>query len=273
MPRRLPLTNKKNPVDLSRIQLVIFAGGVGKRLGPQTPPKPLLAPCGTPLIDLQIQYGLQAGFRKFTIFTGYGADQVEQHVLQAFPELEKHFNFVRHEWNPLSRPYGTGRALYHAIRNLRINKFKPVLTLFVDDLFARVDYVHDLVRAYYKTLGKGKILAIVLTHPGCFLPYGVVSNRFGFFTEKPWLDFHVSTGMYLLTPLFLEKLMETISLEMYKNFPEEISFEKYVLEPLSRTYPVMFRDTVMGEWLPVNDWKSAEQVCRFLQICNWTTLH
>jgi NDP-sugar pyrophosphorylase family protein len=273
MPRHLPLTNKKNPVDLTDIQLVIFAGGLGKRLGPGSPPKPLLPACGTPLIDLQIQYGLQAGFRKFTIFTGYAADEVEKHVLQAFPELERHFVFVRHEWNPLTRPYGTGRALYHAIRTHQLNENKPILTLFVDDLFARVDYVYDLVRTYYKNLGKGNTLAIILTHPGVFLPYGVVSNRHGVFTEKPYLDYHVSTGMYLLTPLFLKKLMETISIEMYMNLPEEISFEKFVLEPWSRKYHVIRVDTVKGEWLPINDWKNAEQVCRFLDICDWITMH
>jgi len=260
-------------VDLTDIQLVIFAGGLGKRLGPGSPPKPLLPACGTPLIDLQIQYGLQAGFRKFTILTGYAADEVEKHVLQMFPELERHFVFVRHEWNPLTRPYGSARALYHAIRTHQLNENKPILTLFVDDLFARVDYVYDLVRTYYKTLGKENTLAIILTHPGVFLPYGVVSKSHGVFTEKPFLEYHVSTGMYLLTPLFLKKLMETISIEMYMNLPEEISFEKFVLEPWSRKYRVIRVDTVKGEWLPINDWKNAEQVCRFLDICDWVTIH
>jgi len=272
MPGRIGYSNLKNPVDLSEIQLALFAGGAGKRLGPWGKPKALLPVCGFTLIDLQVVYALRAGFRVINVFLGYGGDQVEQHLRDTFPQLKNNFRFHYHEWNPAVRPYGTGRALWKAFRDQFLDPGKPVLTLFVDDLYARLEYVHDVVRAYMKSLGRASILAIVLTHPGCELPYGVVQNRWGYFEEKPFLDFHVSTGMYLLTPLFLKLLQETITDEIYHNEPGELSFEKIVLEPWSRKYSVLRVDTARGEWLPVNDWKSAERVCNFLNICDWISL-
>lgn len=267
---RLSRTNRTSPVDMSNVQLVLFAGGAGKRLGHGVV-KPLLAPCGIPLIDLQIGYALAVGFRRITILTGYGADEVERHVLRAWSEYSDHFVFLRHEWNPYTRPYGTGRALLHAMREGVVDRERAVLTLFVDDLYARVRYVHDVVKTYYRALSRGNVLAVVLTHPGIHLPYGVVNEGRGVFTEKPFLSLHISTGMYLLTPLALRLLQETITEELYYGAQEELSFEKCVLESWSRRYPVLRVDVVRGEWLPVNDWKAVEQVCRFLRVCDWVS--
>jgi NDP-sugar pyrophosphorylase family protein len=272
MPGRIGYSNLRQPVDLSAVQLALFAGGAGRRLGPWGKPKPLLPVCGVPLIDLQIIYAIRAGFRAINVLLGYGAGQVERHLRDAFPDLKENLRFHYHEWNPAVRPYGTGRALWKALRDGFLDPGKPVLTLFVDDLYARARYVHDLARAYEGSLGQGSVLAVVLTHPGCELPYGVVHGRWGHFDEKPYLDLHVSTGMYLLTPLFLKLLQDTITDEIYHSEPGELSFEKAVLEPWSRKYSVLRVDTARGGWLPVNDWKTAEKVCEFLRFCDWITL-
>ena len=256
-------------MDLPAVQLVLFAGGAGRRLGPCAPPKPLLAPCGVPLIDLQIAYALVAGFREFTVLLGHGADEVRDHVLRSFPELAGRVRFHVDEWDAAERPYGTGRALWSAMRDGVVDAERPALTLFCDDFYASARYVHDVVRAYERGWRRGSLLAVVLAHPGVELPYGVVHSWRGHFNEKPQLGILVAAGMYLLTPLALRLLRETLSREEYYSIPGEVSFEKYLLEPFSRQYRVEPVTMRAGDWLAVNDWKSAHRLCNWLRTCDW----
>ena len=267
--RGLSRSNLRRPADLSLAQCVIFAGGAGSRLGPNAPPKPLLPVCGRTLVELQVMYALAAGFREFVVLLGHGAEEVRNHILASFPALRNRFRFHMHDWDPAERPYGTARALWAAIRDGAVDPGRAALTLFVDDLYARTRYVHEVVRVYERSLARGGLLAVVLAHPGVQLPYGVVDPRTGRFTEKPELPLHVSTGMYLLTPLALRLLRETLSEREYYESREELGFERYLLESFSRNHRVEVVVMARGDWLPVNDWKSAARVCDFLRLCDW----
>jgi NDP-sugar pyrophosphorylase family protein len=246
---------------------VIFAGGASKRFGQPPLNKALAAPCRRSLIDLQIEYAYKAGFGRMTILTGFMADEVEEHVRRVYPTLSRNIVFHRHEWNPLVRPYGTGRALWKAVKDGAVDPSKPVLTLFTDDFYASTTYVHRLVRAYQRFREKEKLLGVVLVHPGVALPYGVYQR--GRFTEKPELPLLVSAGMYLLTPLALRLLQEGLTEEEYYKSDSEIAFEAVVLERYSGTYTVLAEVMPKGSWLAVNDWKAAEQLCSFMKTTDW----
>jgi NDP-sugar pyrophosphorylase family protein len=261
--------NLRKPADLSLVQCVIFAGGAGSRLGPNAPPKPLLPACGYTLVELQVMYALAAGFREFVVLLGHGAEEVRSHLLASFPALRDRFRFHVHDWDPAERPYGTARALWAALRDGAVDPERAVLTLFADDLYARTRYVHDVVRVYERSLARDKLLAVVLAHPGVQLPYGVVDLRTGSFSEKPELPLHASTGMYLLTPLALRMLRETITEREYYESREELGFESLLLAPFSRSHRVETVVMVRGDWLPVKDWKTASRVCGFLRLCDW----
>jgi len=267
MPPRFAASNRKKPVDLSNIQCVIFAGGASKRFGQPPLSKALVAPFGRSLIDLQIEYAFKAGFRRITILTGARASEVEEHIRRVYPTLSESIIFHRDEWNSFTRPYGTGRALWKAIKDGAVDPSKPVLTLFTDDFYTSVTYVHRLVKAYQRHSAKAELLGVVLVHPGVTLPYGVYQR--GRFKEKPELPLLVSAGMYLLTPLALKLLSENLTEKEYYESSEELSFERLVLERYSGTYTLLAEVMPRGSWLAVNDWKAAEQLYSFMKHCDW----
>ena len=64
------------------MQVIIMAGGKGKRLRPLTDnlPKPLLPINGRPLIDLLIEHAARNGADNIIVCTGYLADKIAEHI-------------------------------------------------------------------------------------------------------------------------------------------------------------------------------------------------
>jgi len=265
---RMSSTNLKQPVDLRDIQLVIFAGGAGTRFFPTGFQKALLDVAGKPLIYWQIRYAIKAGFRQFIIELGYKADVVRKVVLDNYPEISDNITFHLHDWDPTERPYGTGRALYALIRDGVLDVNKPVLTLFTDDLFRKVDYVWDLIRVFERAKKRSDVCGAVLAHPTVQLPYGVVYGKSRRFEEKPTLDLNVSTGMYIIS----DDVRLYIDEDIFINNTGEVSFEKYMLEPCSRRRGIAVATVVTGDWLPLNDWKAIINAEKFLSLCSWAVV-
>jgi NDP-sugar pyrophosphorylase family protein len=271
-------------LDLRGYQLVIFAGGAGRRFGLPAYPKALLEVLGKPLVYWQIRYALKAGFRRITIELGHRAGEVREAVLRDYGHLGDRIAFHVDEWDPAERPYGTGRALYSLLRDGALDASRPVLTLFADDLYRRVEYVWDLIRAYERGSAEAPLCGAVLAQPGVELPYGVVYTsrdpHRGFFEEKPRVDLLVSAGMYIISPEALQRIEEYIPRSAYYGERGEISFEKWILEPCSKSRgawgPAARRVAVAriayGDWLPVNDWKALERAEEFLAACPWAVL-
>jgi NDP-sugar pyrophosphorylase family protein len=84
---------------------VILAAGRGKRLGDlvAATPKPLLEVGGRPLIDRIIEALSHNGVQRFTVVTGYLADQLEAHLSDRWGDAVA---FVRQD-----EPRGTAHAL------------------------------------------------------------------------------------------------------------------------------------------------------------------
>jgi 1L-myo-inositol 1-phosphate cytidylyltransferase len=62
------------------VKCVIIAAGRGSRLADKAASKPLLEVAGKPLIDWAIDAARRAGVREFVVVTGYGGDEVEEHL-------------------------------------------------------------------------------------------------------------------------------------------------------------------------------------------------
>ena len=99
---------KKDIVDLSRVDTVILAGGLGTRLKPilKNRPKCLALINGKPFIDILIDNLIEQGLKRFIICVGYLQEQVIQH-LTCRNDCEIVFS---KEYKPL----GTGGALKKA---------------------------------------------------------------------------------------------------------------------------------------------------------------
>ncbi len=88
-------------------QAVIFAGGLGTRLGEKTKttPKPIIPVAGKPYLEWQIELLRGHGLREFVLLTGYLAEQIEAH----FQDGSRWGVAIRYSREP--KPLGTALAL------------------------------------------------------------------------------------------------------------------------------------------------------------------
>ena len=95
-------------INLSEIDTVILAGGLGTRLQPvlQNKPKCLAPINGTPFIDILLDYCIVQGLKRFILCVGYLKEQVIEH-LSGRNDCE--INFSKED-----EPLGTGGAISNA---------------------------------------------------------------------------------------------------------------------------------------------------------------
>ena len=74
---------KKDIVDISRVDTIILAGGLGTRLKPilKNRPKCLALINGKPFIDILIDNLIEQGLKRFIICVGYLQEQVIRRIL------------------------------------------------------------------------------------------------------------------------------------------------------------------------------------------------
>lgn len=116
---------------LSQVDIVILAGGLGKRLASVTNgQQKVLAQVGDkPFISILIEYLASFGGRRFILCTGHGAQAVEDHLLVAHPALE--IVFSRED-----TPLGTGGAIKKGATLVKTDKFLAMN----GDCFCVIDY-------------------------------------------------------------------------------------------------------------------------------------
>lgn len=112
-------------------QVVIFAGGLGTRLGERTrlTPKPIIPVAGKPYLEWQIELLKSHGFREFLLLTGHLGEQIEQH----FGDGDRWGVRVLYSREP--KPLGTAGAL-----QLAASKLQDRFLLMNGDTFFPFDY-------------------------------------------------------------------------------------------------------------------------------------
>ncbi len=116
---------------LSNVDIVILAGGLGKRLASVTggQQKVLVQVGDKPFISILIEYLASFGGRRFILCTGHGAEAVERHLQGAHKNLE--LVFSREE-----TPLGTGGAIKKGSGLVKTDKFLAMN----GDCFCVIDY-------------------------------------------------------------------------------------------------------------------------------------
>ncbi len=117
--------------SLSTTDIVILAGGLGKRLASVTGggQKILAEIDGKPFISILIDYIASQGGRRFILCTGHGAGSVEEKLRGAHPQLEIIFS-VEEE------PLGTGGAIKQGASHVKTDRFIAMN----GDCFCVIDY-------------------------------------------------------------------------------------------------------------------------------------
>jgi dTDP-glucose pyrophosphorylase len=175
-------------------EVIIMAGGLGKRLAPLTDdtPKPLVPIGGRPILFILLDQLLLAGFRKITITLNYKAEMIKEAIvgIAAYSEF---VNFTVEK-----EPLGTAGAL----SLLESRPSGPFLVMNAD-LLTKIDFramlqFHQAENNHVTTAAREEKYR---------LPVGVIKLRgtraLGI-EEKPVYAYFVNAGIYVLDPSILE---------------------------------------------------------------------
>lgn len=178
--------------DASSFQVVIMAGGYGRRLRPLTKnmPKPLLPVNKKSILELLLRQLKRSGIRQVHISTHYKADKITDHLGDGkLLGIEIRYIKERH-------PLGTAGAL-----GLMENLKGPLLVVN-GDIVTKVNF--QAMLAFHQE--QKADMTVAVQKYDVKVSYGVIETE-GFavrrLTEKPKLEYLINAGIYLLQPSVL----------------------------------------------------------------------
>ena len=189
--------NAKDEI-LSKVPVVIMAGGRGTRMEPFTSilPKPLVPVHGKPIIEHIIDRFTHLGCNTF-----YSTVNYKGKILKAyFEELNPSYNF---HFIEEKEPLGTAGSLRYLD-----DKFEIPFFVTNCDIIVKANYLK-----LYKFHKKENCdVTIVASAKEYVIPYGTCKiNKAGYLShinEKPKYDFLINTGFYILNPSVLKLIPE-----------------------------------------------------------------
>ena len=215
---------------LSNTDIVILAGGLGKRLASVTGggQKVLAAINGKPFLSILIDYIASQGGKRFILCTGHGADAVEEYFKKAHQDVE--IILSREE-----EPLGTGGAIKQAASLVKTNEFIAMN----GDCFCVIDY-NQMIAFHQKHQANA---TIAVTQVPDAREYGTIdvdaSKNITAFKEKSASasasayrqQFLINTGTYCLTrhAFDLKETPAKFSIE-YDFFPYLVGKKFYGFE-------------------------------------------
>tara|TARA_Y100000389_G_scaffold82236_1_gene78836 strand:+ start:42309 stop:43382 length:1074 start_codon:yes stop_codon:yes gene_type:complete len=180
---------EKNLVS-KKFDIVIMAGGFGKRLLPITKkiPKPLIKIDGEPVINKLIESFRGKNINKIYLVLHYKAKLIKKHVLTNFPDLKNNFEFIV-EKKPLDTAGG--------LKLIDPKKSSKTYMLINSDIITNINF-EDFYNFYKKNNAD---LAACTTKSKFTIPFGVLQTRnkkIKYITEKPIFNFWINSGIYFL---------------------------------------------------------------------------
>ena len=171
-------------------EVVIMAGGVGKRLDPFTRilPKPLIPINDKPVLEIIMDRFCKYGVEKFYVSVNHKSKMIKYY----FEDMNKKYDI---HYIEEKKPLGTVGSLKSLLGNQKMND-----TLLVTncDIIIDSDYM-DIVKFHNEN---GNDLTLVVSCKHFVVPYGVCEIENGgllkSILEKPEYDLLVNTGMYVL---------------------------------------------------------------------------
>ena len=175
--------------DLSKIDVVVLAGGLGKRLRSETgdTPKVLAQVNSVPFLDILLKNLSKQGFKRIILCTGYQSEAIESYYKQNVLDLTI-------EFSKEDMPLGTGGAIKKALVLVQSEKF----FVLNGDCFCSVLFKDFL--EFHNT--KDALASMVLTELEDKKDFGSVvinqDNKIESFQEKSEksLSPYVSVGIY-----------------------------------------------------------------------------
>ena len=249
--------------EVEETQVLVFAGGLGKRMGLIDKPKPLLEVNGTPLIDICLNYFKSCGFRNFILLVGYKHELIENHV----GDGSKYGIKVKYSVDPPLPKVGRGKALKHAIETGVVDRKKRAIVAYPDDIFLDPMLPLKLLLHHLEGVRLRRIKATAVFTSAIDYPYGVgkvdENNIVLSFEEKPVIKILTSTGLYAIEPEVYDLVEETVDMKSDKA----VDLENLILPILAKRKQLYALIIPKDVWIPINTIKDLE---RATKVCSNT---
>lgn len=229
------LNNKAN----KNIDVVIMAGGIGKRLEPFTTilPKPLIPVNGKTIVERIIDNFEKYGFLKYNFIVNY-----KSLILKAYLKELKSSNKIKYfEEN---KPLGTIGGLSLLKKNIKDNFILSNCDIIVDCNYS------DLIEYHIKN---SNLITLVVAAKEFSIPYGnCILNKKGdlkLIMEKPIVDYLINTGVYVIN----KKVINLIK----KN--ENIDMDKLISRLLANKNKIGVFPIHENQWIDIGNWSEYKK--------------
>ena len=176
----------------------VLAGGEGTRLRPYTynVPKPMLMLGGKPILQYALENLKRAGIREIVITAGYKHEQITSYFGDGSRlGLKIEYSIEKEKMNT------AGSILHHR------GKVKETFAVVMGDHLTDLDMA-DMLRSHKRS---GAVATIALYHQKQPLEFGVADLKDGRvvgFREKPMLEHHFNTAIYIFEPEIFDSIRE-----------------------------------------------------------------
>jgi len=246
--------------EISNTQVVILAGGKGKRMGTIDVPKPLIKIAGETLIERCIRFYKLNGFTEFVVLVGHKHNAIRSYLGNG----SKFGVRIRYSVDPKDLKYvGKGKALKYAILSGAIDVTRRSLIGYPDDIFLDVSLPTRLLLQHLEAVKSKGVEATAVFTTATEYPFGVgevdENGLVKSFKEKPVIKLLTSCGMYLIEPPVYKLIDERIDMEAQRV----VEFEEVILPVLASRRKLYAMLIPMGVWMPINtqkEWEAAEKV-------------
>lgn len=232
-------------------QVLVFAGGLGKRMATSRP-KAMLEVGGEPLVDRCVEFFAGCGYRDFVFLLGQGADEVQTHIGDG----------GAYQINPtfsVDQSVGQGRAMsmLQALRSGKIDPRRRSIVAFPDDVFTDESLPVRLILQHLHAVETQGIYASLVLTNGRKWPYGVgrvdESGLIRKFEEKPFIQQATSVGLYVFEPKVYELM------EKYSRSNKKWGIEDTLIPKMAESRKLNSVFVPANSWFPVNTQKDLEQ--------------
>ena len=179
--------SSENDLPTIENQMLIMAGGRGKRLRPYTNkiPKPMLPVNGKPIIERIILTAKKQGIKNFVISINYLGNKIKSYLKDG-RKLGVNIIYIKED-----KPLGTAGSLYH------FNETKKPFIVSNADIISNINYREML--KYHKKLNSyitvGAISNFEKNHYGSII---FKNNRVTKIEEKKEKKYFINAGIYIL---------------------------------------------------------------------------
>ncbi|MDG6900663.1 MAG: NTP transferase domain-containing protein [Nitrososphaerota archaeon] len=237
--------------EIRNTQVLIFAGGLARRMGSDRP-KALLEVGGTLLIDRCVGLFSACGYEEFVFLLGYGSKAVQDHI-------GKGERFGISARISVDKEVGQGRAnaLRQALRSGVVDRSKRSVVTFPDDIFVDESLPLRILLEHMHGVEALHATASLAMTRGRRWPYGtgVVddSGLISDFQEKPFIKKATSVGLYIFEP----PVYQTIG--KLSEAGARWGIEQTLIPKLADEGKLYAVFVPVEAWLPVNTQKDLEE--------------